>query len=407
MTRRKVLTVFGTRPEAIKLAPVIKRLQDASGFESVICATGQHRQMLDQVLHAFEIHPHYDLGIMQPNQDLSDVTVAALRGVKDVLQVVRPHLVLVQGDTTTAFAAALAAFYFRIPVGHVEAGLRTHNRYSPFPEETNRCMISAISEWHFAPTAWAADNLLREGIPREKVFTTGNTVVDALLAALDVIERDPGAGEGEEAVTLPGRDRRMILITGHRRESFGEGFRAICRAIKRLAETFPACEFVYPVHLNPSVRQPVGEILGSGKLPNIHLIAPLGYLPFVRLMTRAHLILTDSGGIQEEALTFGKPVLVMRDTTERPEGVDSGGVRLVGNNEETIYGACRRLLTDRSAYDAMVVSRNPYGDGQAAARIVAILEQVLAQPPSTPSSPILSIPTAVRSSDPDPIHKRP
>jgi UDP-N-acetylglucosamine 2-epimerase (non-hydrolysing) len=372
------LTVFGTRPEAIKLAPVVKKLEASPGFESVLCATGQHRQMLDQVLRVFDIRAHYDLGIMQPNQDLFDVTVAALQGIKAVLQTVRPHLVLVQGDTTTAFAAALAAFYLRIPVGHVEAGLRTGNKYSPFPEEINRCMVSAISEWHFAPTDWAAGNLVKAGVSKEKVFVTGNTVVDALGEALSIIEKGADLQELDEALPFPLGERRIVLITGHRRESFGEGFLGICRAVKRLAEVFPQYDFVYPVHLNPNVRKPVDEILSRDGLPNIHLIEPLGYLPFVYLMKHAYLILTDSGGIQEEALTFGKPVLVMRDTTERPEGVDSGGVRLVGNQEEVVFGECRRLLTSRSSYDAMVVSRNPYGDGRAAERIVAILDRVLA-----------------------------
>jgi len=382
--RRRVLTVFGTRPEAIKLAPVVKKLEASPGFESVVCVTGQHRQMLDQVLRAFDIHPHHDLDIMRPNQDLFDVTVAVLRGMKGVLQTVEPHMVLVQGDTTTAFAASLAAFYSRIPVGHVEAGLRTYNKYSPFPEEVNRCMTSAIADLHFAPTEWAARNLAKEGIPEDKVFITGNTVVDALIEALSIIEKGADLGDLEKAMSFPMKERQIILITGHRRESFGEGFRSICRAIRRLVEAFPNYNFVYPVHLNPNVRKPVDDILNQTRLPNIHLIEPLGYLPFVYLMKHAHLILTDSGGIQEEALTFRKPVLVMRDTTERPEGVESGGIRLVGHCEESIFGECSRLLVSKSAYEAMVVSKNPYGDGRAAERIVTILEKVLATPVTSP-----------------------
>jgi UDP-N-acetylglucosamine 2-epimerase (non-hydrolysing) len=364
-------------------------LEAAAGFESVVCVTGQHRQMLDQVMQAFGLRPQYDLDIMRPNQDLFDVTGAVLVGLKGVLQEVQPHVVLVQGDTTTAFAASVAAYYSRIPVGHVEAGLRTFNKYSPFPEEGNRCMTSAIAEIHFAPTQWAAENLIREGVPRRKVFVTGNTVVDALMQATRIAENGEAVAELERVLPYPWRETRMVLITGHRRESFGEGFRNICRAIRRLVEAFPECDFVYPVHLNPNVRTPVNDILNHGRLPNIHLIEPLGYLPFVCLMKQAYLILTDSGGIQEEAMTFGKPILVMRDTTERPEGVDSGGVRLVGNSEETIFAECSRLLTDCPAYNRMVVSHNPYGDGKAAARIVEIIEKVLTAA-DTPSIPIQS-----------------
>jgi UDP-N-acetylglucosamine 2-epimerase (non-hydrolysing) len=380
----RVLTVFGTRPEAIKLAPLVKKLEATPGFESVVCVTGQHRQMLDQVMGTFGIRPDQDLDIMRPNQDLTDVAVAVLAGIRGVLQTVQPHIVLVQGDTTTAFAASVAAFYNRIPVGHVEAGLRTFNKYSPFPEEGNRCMTSAIAELHFAPTAWAAQNLINEGVPRSRVFVTGNTVVDALVQAVSMIEKGAGLQEIERLLPFPAGERRIVLITGHRRESFGEGFRSICRAIRRLVEAFPDCDFVYPVHLNPNVRAPVNEILHQPFLRNIQLVEPLGYLPFVCLMKRAYLILTDSGGIQEEALTFRKPILVMRDTTERPEGVESGGVRLVGNCEDAIFGECSRLLADRASYDAMVVSHNPYGDGRASDRIVETLKKALAAPSTRP-----------------------
>jgi UDP-N-acetylglucosamine 2-epimerase (non-hydrolysing) len=368
-----VLSVFGTRPEAIKMAPVVRLMAHAPELRSLVCVTGQHRQMLDQVLSLFGIVPDIDLALMRPGQDLFDVTAAALLALRDVLREVRPGLVLVQGDTTTCFAAALAAFYERIPVGHVEAGLRTWNLAAPFPEEANRTLVSRLATLHFAPTAGARDNLLREGVAPEAVEITGNTVIDALLWVQALLPGQPperwrdAVGPALHA-RLAASPSPVILITGHRRESFGAGFVELCTAVADLARLHPDWSFVYPVHLNPNVRQPVFEILSG--LDNVALIAPLDYLPFVWLMQRADVILTDSGGIQEEAPSLGKPVLVMREVTERPEAVAAGTVRLVGTDRGRIRSEVERLLGDRALYETMARAHNPYGDGRAAARIV-------------------------------------
>ncbi|MBX6392686.1 MAG: UDP-N-acetylglucosamine 2-epimerase (non-hydrolyzing) [Burkholderiales bacterium] len=368
----KVLSVFGTRPEAIKMAPLVRTLRAHPNIVGEVCVTGQHREMLDQVLQVFDIAPDYDLNLMRPEQTLHDITCAVLTGLRDVLRQSRPDVVLVHGDTTTTFTAALAAFYERIPVGHVEAGLRTRNLYAPWPEEANRKMTAALSEIHFAPTAQAAENLRREGIDDSKIFVTGNTVIDALLWIKAKIDDTPAA-----AVALRARypfldhGRRMVLITGHRRENFGTGFANICRAIAALAARFEDVDFVYPVHPNPNVRKPVTEALGS--IPNVHLMPPQEYLFFVSLMMRATLVLTDSGGIQEEAPALGKPVLLMREITERPEGSAAGCVRIVGADAESIVNGVSELLTDRSAYEKMVVAESPYGDGRASERIVEAL----------------------------------
>jgi UDP-N-acetylglucosamine 2-epimerase (non-hydrolysing) len=374
----KVLTVLGTRPEAIKLAPVIQRLGHSRTLAREVCVTGQHRRMLDQVLDAFGIKPDYDLDVMRENQDLFSLTAAIVSQMRAVLEQSRPALVLVQGDTTTTFAAALAAFYTRVPVGHVEAGLRTYDKSAPFPEEVNRRLTTALADLHFAPTRRAAENLHKEGISPEKVFVTGNTVVDALLgiasrsSASDVLRRL------RQDCGIPHPDRRLVLITGHRRESFGQGFRNICTAVRRLAAACPDCDFVYPVHLNPHVQTPVQAILNRGRLPNVHLLEPLEYVPFVTLMRHAYLVVTDSGGVQEEAVAFGKPILILRDATERPEGVQVGAARLVGSDEDVIFAEVRRLLADRAEYAGMTNKPNPYGDGRAAERIVSILESALA-----------------------------
>lgn len=363
----KVLAVFGTRPEAIKMAPVVRKLSDAPDVEMAICVTGQHRQMLDQVLQLFDIVPEFDLDLMRAGQDLYDITSSALTKLKDVLRRYRPDLVLVHGDTTTTLAASLAAYYEQIAVGHVEAGLRTGNIYSPWPEEINRKVAGAVATLHFAPTARSRDNLLAESVPADRIIVTGNTVIDALL---DVVERLKGDHRTSSRLSadLPVRSgKRIILVTGHRRESFGAGFERICRALARLAERDDV-EIIYPVHLNPNVKGPVEERLGH--LSNVHLIAPQDYLPFVFLMEHAHIILTDSGGVQEEAPSLGKPVLVMRDTTERPEAVEAGTVRLVGTDEDLIVAETCRLLDDNSAYEAMSRAHNPYGDGLAAGRIL-------------------------------------
>jgi UDP-N-acetylglucosamine 2-epimerase (non-hydrolysing) len=373
----KVLTVFGTRPEAIKLAPVIKRLESCSDLGCEVCVTAQHRQMLDQVLDIFGVEPDYDLDIMRPNQDLFDITTKALSKLKAVMKQSRPALVLVQGDTTTTLAASLAAYYLRIPVGHVEAGLRTNNKYSPFPEEVNRRVATVIADLNFAPTSWAERNLLREGVSKEKIFVTGNTVIDALCHVVNIISSRPVGDRLETEFGFLRGGKKVVLITGHRRESFGDGFRNICNAIKQLAETLPAYDFVYPVHLNPHVRAPVEDILGRSTLCNLHLIEPVEYLSFAYLMKRAYLILTDSGGIQEEAISFGKPVLVMRNTTERPEGIEAGAVKLIGTGQSRIFGECNELLTNESKYNSMVEKKNPYGDGKAAERIIDILRQAV------------------------------
>ena len=368
----KVLTVFGTRPEAIKMAPLVKCLQHAAHIEARVCVTAQHRQMLDQVLDLFEIRPDHDLDVMRPGQDLFTITAEILQAIRRVYEVERPDVVLVHGDTTTTFAATLAAFYLRIPVGHVEAGLRTGNLYSPWPEEANRRLTSALAAMHFAPTPTSRDNLLRENVPGERIFVTGNTVIDALLAVRDKLDASAELRARMQAgAAFLRSDARLLLITGHRRENFGGGFERICDAIAALAARYPDLDLVYPVHLNPNVQEPVRRLLSG--ISNVHLIEPLDYLPFVHLMTRATLILTDSGGIQEEAPSLGKPVLVMRDTTERPEAVEAGTVRLVGTDARTIVEGVSRLLDDAGEYRRMSVAHNPYGDGHACGRIVAAL----------------------------------
>ena len=381
---KKIMLIFGTRPEAIKLAPIIQRLKaEGSKFKPIVCVTAQHREMLDQVLNLFEIEPDYDLNIMIDNQDLFDVTVKALNGLKEILKKEKPDIALVQGDTTTSFVASLAAFYLKIPLGHVEAGLRTYNKYSPFPEEKNRHLTGVLADYHFAPTEWAKNNLLKENAPEDRIWVTGNTVIDALLW---VVSRQKSAG-GEQywnryfkerwglTLTTNTNTCKLILVTGHRRENFGEGFRNICLALKEIAKDRHDIKIVYPVHLNPNVQKPVRDILSD--IPNIYLIGPLDYEPFVYLMEKAHLILTDSGGIQEEAPSLGKPVLVMRNVTERPEGIEAGVVKLVGTNEDKIVAETQRLLDNRETYEKMAKAANPYGDGKAAQRIVNILKEVL------------------------------
>jgi UDP-N-acetylglucosamine 2-epimerase (non-hydrolysing) len=368
----RVLTVFGTRPEAIKMAPVVKALAGAEQIEARVCVTAQHREMLDQVLELFNITPDYDLNLMKPGQDLTDITAGVLHGLKPVLAEFNPDLVLVHGDTTTTLATSLAAYYQRIPVGHVEAGLRTGNILSPWPEEVNRKVAGAITRLHFAPTERSKQNLTAENVSENQIFVTGNTVIDALLDVVGKLNDDNAISQKLDMALGIDTSRRMILVTGHRRESFGDGFQRICDALACLAER-DDIQIIYPVHLNPNVKGPVEERLGS--LNNVHLIAPQDYLPFVHLMRRAHIILTDSGGVQEEAPSLGKPVLVMRDTTERPEAVDAGTVKLVGTDSELIINEVSKLLDDRVAYDAMSHAHNPYGDGQAAQRIRnAILE---------------------------------
>ncbi len=367
----KVAVIFGTRPEAIKLAPVVLALKAHPAFDCRVCVTGQHREMLDQVLDVFGLVPDTDLALMEPNQTLGRLTARAVESLDQYLGREKPQLVLVQGDTTTVFCAALAAFYHHIPIGHVEAGLRTGDLQSPWPEEANRVLTSRLTTLHFAPTAASCRNLLAEGVPAGSVVVTGNTVIDALFLALERARAALPTIPGLPAEVLAaGEGRPLVLITGHRRESHGAGFESICRAVAELARRFPAARFVYPVHLNPKVREPVQRLLGGG-LPNVHLIEPLAYLPFVALMDRATLLLTDSGGIQEEAPSLGKPVLVMRDTTERPEAIEAGTVQLVGTSFDRIVGEVTRLLTDRAAYEAMARAHNPYGDGHAAGRIVA------------------------------------
>ncbi len=368
----RVLTVFGTRPEAIKMAPLVTGLAADSRFESRVCITAQHREMLDQVTGLFGIRPDHDLNVMRPGQDLYGVTADILHGLRQVLAEARPDIVLVHGDTATTLSATLAAYYARIPVGHVEAGLRTGNLYSPWPEEGNRRVTGALAALHFAPTENARQSLLRENIPDARITVTGNTVIDALLQVVDRIGRDAALG-GDLARRFAFLDpqKRIVLVTGHRRESFGGGFERICRALRQIADRFADVEIVYPMHLNPNVREPVQRLLGDAA--NIHLIEPLDYLPFVGLMSRSHLIVTDSGGIQEEAPSLGKPVLVMRDTTERPEAVEAGTVRLVGTDTAVIVAEASRLLRDQAAYDEMSFAHNPYGDGQAVPRILDAL----------------------------------
>ena len=375
---KKILLVFGTRPEAIKMAPLVKKLQEYPElFQTIVCVTGQHREMLDQVLRLFNITPDFDLNIMKPNQDLYDITARILLGMRDVLREVQPDIVLVHGDTTTSMAAALAAFYQQIPVGHVEAGLRTGNIYSPWPEEMNRLITGRITTHHFSPTSLSRENLIKENVNEEKIIVTGNTVIDALQMVVERLKNDEQLADEVKDKVLKmsydvnrlGKDRRLVLITGHRRENFGEGFLNICHAIKNLSAKYPDVDFVYPMHLNPNVRKPVLEILDEGA-DNVFLIEPLDYLPFVYMMQHSTLILTDSGGVQEEAPGLGKPVLVMRDTTERPEAVEAGTVLLVGTNREKIEQGVSMLLDDADTYRRMSEAVNPYGDGNACERIV-------------------------------------
>lgn len=380
------MLVFGTRPEAIKMAPLVKAFAALpEEFETVVCVTGQHREMLDQVLRIFEIEPDYDLNIMKQGQDLYDVTARVLTGMREVLKEAKPDVVLVHGDTTTSTAAALAAFYQQIPVGHVEAGLRTHNIYSPWPEEMNRQLTGRMATWHFAPTPLSRQNLLAEGVKGEQVAVTGNTVIDALYMVVDKIKADREldaqlekllAEAGYDVKRLDG-ERRLVLITGHRRENFGEGFIRMCQAIKALTEKYPEVDFVYPMHLNPNVRRPIHEVFGEdlSRLGNMFFIEPLEYLSFVYLMEKSHIVLTDSGGIQEEAPGLGKPVLVMRDTTERPEALEAGTVKLVGTDYERIVAEVSALLDDRDYYEGMSRAVNPYGDGRACGRILKFLKQ--------------------------------
>ena len=366
----KVMSIFCTRPAAIKMAPVVHALEKNVAFESIVCATGQHREMLDPVLDLFQIKKDFDLNIMQPNQDITDITARVLTGLKAVFQQIKPDLLLTQGDTTSTFAASLAGFYHQIPVGHVEAGLRTYDLYAPFPEESNRVLTSHLARFHFAPTEMARQNLLKENIADKNIFVTGNTVIDALLWMRDRVQHQRDLLD-KNIQTLIDAKNPIILITGHRRESFGEGFQRICRALKTLALKYPQLQFIYPVHLNPNVQKPVRAILSD--LPNFHLTKPLDYAPFVYLMDRATLIITDSGGIQEEAPSLGKPVLVTREVTERPEGVDAGAVILVGTNEARIISETESLMLDHDLYAKMARIQNPYGDGLAAKRIMEII----------------------------------
>ncbi|MDY4333690.1 non-hydrolyzing UDP-N-acetylglucosamine 2-epimerase [Pectobacterium brasiliense] len=369
----KVLTVFGTRPEAIKMAPLVHALAQDGAFESRVCVTAQHREMLDQVLRLFDITPDYDLDIMRPGQGLSEISCRILSGLEPVMAEFKPDLVLVHGDTTTTLATSLAAFYQRIPVGHVEAGLRTGNLYSPWPEEANRKLTGHLAMYHFAPTENSRQNLLREHLSDRHIFVTGNTVIDALFWVRDRILGDAALRRSlDEKYAFLDDNKKLILVTGHRRESFGGGFERICSALADIARRHPEVQIVYPVHLNPNVSEPVNRILSG--IDNVMLIAPQDYLPFVYLMNRSYMILTDSGGIQEEAPSLGKPVLVMRDTTERPEAVEAGTVKLVGTEVTSIVDAVSTLLTDEEAYQAMSRAHNPYGDGQACQRIVDALK---------------------------------
>jgi len=373
----KVLSVFGTRPEAIKMAPVVLGLQQAENIESLVCVTAQHREMLDQVLELFEIKPDYDLNIMKPGQDLYDVTANALLGMRDVLRDCKPDLVLVHGDTTTCFSAALAAFYEQIKVGHVEAGLRTGDMSAPFPEEANRSLVGRIASYHFAPTEGSRQNLLKENVNDKNIVVTGNTVIDALLMVRDKVNVYPESQWrehfGDEVYDrISNQDQKFILITGHRRENFGQGFVDLCTAIKTLADNHPDWNLIYPVHLNPNVQKPVKKILGDTE--NVFLIDPQDYAPFVWLMDQCDLILTDSGGIQEEGPSLGKPVLVMRDVTERPEAVDAGTVKLVGTNTNAIIDGIEAVLGSSEQYSRMSKAHNPYGDGNAVKKISHFLK---------------------------------
>lgn len=379
---KKIMLVFGTRPEAIKMAPLVKAFQaEPEHFQTIVCVTGQHRQMLDQVLHLFDIQPDYDLNIMKAGQDLYDVTARVLTGMRDVLEEAKPDAVLVHGDTTTSTAAALASFYKQIPVGHVEAGLRTHDLYSPWPEELNRQITGRIAAYHFSPTELSRSNLLQENVADNKIFVTGNTVIDALhmvtqkLKSSDSMQMDLTAqliGAGYDVNRLQ-NGRKLVLITGHRRENFGDGFLSMCSAIRHLNEKYPDVDFVYPMHLNPNVRKPISEVFGAEPPSNMFFIEPLDYLPFVFLMEKSTIVLTDSGGIQEEAPGLGKPVLVMRDTTERPEALKAGTVKLVGTDFDKIVSEVSLLLDDPVHYNAMSQAVNPYGDGMACPRILEAL----------------------------------
>ena len=377
-----MMLVFGTRPEAIKMSPLVKEFQKyPEKFETIVCVTGQHREMLDQVLRIFDIQPDYDLNIMKQGQDLYDVTARVLTGMRDVLKETRPDIVLVHGDTTTSTAAALAAFYQQIPVGHIEAGLRTHNIYSPWPEEVNRQITGRIATYHFAPTSLSKDNLLQEGISGEQIIVTGNTVIDALYMVVEKIKNDGILScELEKVLKASGYDisrlsdgRKLVLITGHRRENFGDGFISMCKAIKSLSEKYPEVDFVYPMHLNPNVRKSIHEVFGESQRANLFFIEPLEYLSFVYLMEKSAIVLTDSGGIQEEAPGLGKPVLVMRDTTERPEALEAGTVKLVGTDYDKIVNEVSGLLDSQEYYEKMSKAINPYGDGKACSRIVKAL----------------------------------
>ena len=379
---KKVFVAFGTRPEAIKMAPVLKEINKSSTLKSIICVSAQHREMLDQVLKVFDIHPDYDLNIMKSQQDLFDITESCLTKFRTIISKEKPDLVLVQGDTTTAFVAGFVAFYLKIPIGHVEAGLRTHNKYSPFPEEINRHLLSVVADYHFAPTDWAESNLIKENIPKKKIWVTGNTVIDALLSIVNKNSKK----ESSEAIekyykerwnlSLDSCESKIILVTGHRRENFGEKFENICFALKDIAAKRKDIKIVYPVHLNPNVQKPVKSILKDSS--NIFLVAPLEYERFVYLISKSHLVLTDSGGIQEEAPSLGKPVLVLRDTTERPEGLTAGVVRLVGTEKENIINNTLDLLDNKKLYKKMSTAANPYGDGLAGRRIVEIMSEEIA-----------------------------
>lgn len=383
---KKVLLVFGTRPEAIKMAPLVKKFQEDFEFQTIVCVTAQHREMLDQVLDIFDIKPDYDLNIMKQGQDLYDITSRVLLGLRDVLNETNPDVVLVHGDTTTSTAAALAAFYKQIPVAHVEAGLRTNNIYSPWPEEMNRRITGRIATYHLAPTELSRQNLLKENVDNQNIIITGNTVIDALLWVVNKIKSDVNLADTLQInIKNNGYDidriedkRKLVLITGHRRENFGEGFRNICNAIKTLSIKYPDVDFVYPMHLNPNVRKPIAEIFGNDKdkSGNTFFIEPLDYLNFVFLMEKADIILTDSGGIQEEAPSLGKPVLVMRDNTERPEALEAGTVKLVGTDYDKIINEVSELLDNEESYNKMSKAVNPYGDGSACKRIVDFLKEV-------------------------------
>lgn len=372
----KVLAVFGTRPEAIKMAPLVKTLQQDSFFNIRVCVTGQHKQLLEQVLSLFQITPEYELGIMKKGQDLYDITSSILVGLRDVLTEFKPNIVLVHGDTSTTFTASLAAYYMRIPVGHIEAGLRTGNLYAPWPEEANRKMTGVLTRFHFAPSQLAVNNLVAESVPKEHIFQTGNTVIDALVTVIEIIQRDFELSKKLQIqFSFLNPNAKLVLVTGHRRESFGQGFEQICKALIETATAHPNCQIVYPVHLNPNVQEPVNRLLSN--IDNIYLIEPLDYLPFVYLMSKSYLILTDSGGIQEEAPTLGIPVLVMRENTERLEAVSAGTVKLVGTKSENITREINRLMGDNDAYQKMSLAHNPYGDGKASQQIATILKDTL------------------------------